>query len=143
MRVAYGSQTSADVVSYPTVLRVKNDDLSLRPGMTASAEIVTARVENALLVPNASLRYAPPEASPMQRRGLLASLMPGPPRFGASRQPKAESKDGQHQLWVLREGQPVGVMVKVGRTNGRVTEVTGADLREGDTVITESVGSAS
>jgi HlyD family secretion protein len=143
MRVAYGSQTSADVVSYPTVLRVRNDDLSLRPGMTASAEIVTARVEHALLVPNAALRYAPPETNAMPSRSFVASLMPGPPRFGATRQPKADSKDGQHQIWVLREGQPVGVVVTVGRTNGRLTEVSGADLREGDEIITESVGSTS
>jgi HlyD family secretion protein len=142
-RVAYGSRTSADVVSYPTVLKVKNDDLSLRPGMTASAEIVTARVENALLVPNAALRYAPPSTTAAPSRGLMGSLMPGPPRMGAARQPKAESKDGTRSLWVLREGQPTQVTVTVGRTNGRVTEVVGDGLQEAQPVITESTGSGS
>ena len=58
-RVAFGATTTGDVVSYTTVLVVKNDDLSLRPGMTASADIETASVKDALLVPNAALRYTP------------------------------------------------------------------------------------
>ena len=56
----YGSQTKEDVVSYLAVLTVDNDDLSLRPGMTATAEITTAKRENVLLVPNAALRFTPP-----------------------------------------------------------------------------------
>jgi HlyD family secretion protein len=65
------------------VLVVKNDDLSLRPGMTASAEIATASVKDALLVPNAALRYTP--AATASSRGFVASLMPGPPRGAHSR----------------------------------------------------------
>lgn len=141
-RVAFGSQTSADVVSYPTLLRVSNDDLSLRPGMTASAEIVTARVDKALLVPNAALRFTPPTVAAAPSRGLLGSLMPGPPGRGARPQPRA-SNGNTRTVWVLREGQPLALEVKVGRTNGRQTEIVGGELTEGMEVITESVGSAS
>ncbi len=61
-RVRFGSQTKEGVVSYQTVLAVNNDDLSLRPGMTATAEITTAQRDNVLLVPNAALRFTPPAA---------------------------------------------------------------------------------
>ena len=56
----YGSQTKENVVSYQAILMVNNADLILRPGMTATAEITTAKRENVLLVPNAALRFTPP-----------------------------------------------------------------------------------
>ena len=67
-RVGYGSQTKDNVVSYPTVLAVSNDDLSLRPGMTGTADIVTVTRENVLLVPNAALRFTPRAAGAPGRR---------------------------------------------------------------------------
>ncbi|MCC7242133.1 MAG: efflux RND transporter periplasmic adaptor subunit [Acidobacteria bacterium] len=140
-RVAYGATTSADVVSYATVLVVENDDLSLRPGMTASAEIATASVTGALLVPNGALRYTP--AAAVSSRGIVSSLMPGPPRQGTASQTEATSTDGEKTLWVLRDGTPVAVMVAVGQTDGRWTEVTGGELREGDQVTTEATGAQS
>ncbi len=80
-RVAYGSTTSNNVVSYTTTLRVKNEDLSLRPGMTATAEIATTTSGNVLLVPNAALRFAPASAATAQQGGnVMRSIMPGPPR---------------------------------------------------------------
>lgn len=137
VRVAFGSTKSGDVVSYATVLRVKNDDLSLRPGMTASADIASASVKGALLVPNAALRYAPAATSSESGRGFVGSLMPGPPGRQESRQPTVTSKtDGQ--VWVLRDGRAVPVTVTLGETNGRFTQVTGGDLQEGASVITDS-----
>ncbi len=135
-RVAYGSTTSNNVVSYTTTLRVKNEDLTLRPGMTATAEIATTTNEHALLAPNAALRFAP-AASAGQRRsgGLLRSLMPGPPRE-RERQVKTDTE----HVWILRDGQPVAVVVTVGQTNGSVTEIGGAEVREGMQVITDSAG---
>lgn len=61
-RVGLGSTTTDNVVTYKTVLSVANDDLALRPGMTATARIVTANRENVLLAPNAALRFTPPAA---------------------------------------------------------------------------------
>jgi HlyD family secretion protein len=120
------------VVTYKTILNVNNDDLSLRPGMTATAEIVTAERENVLLAPNAALRFTPPptEAESKPGGGLLASLMPRPPRgMGGRRSPRVASdkKGGRAKLWVLRDGQPVAVPVTVG-SDGRMTEVSGEGL---------------
>lgn len=139
-RVGLGSQTKDGVVSYLTVLKVANDDLSLRPGMTATAEITTVTREDALLVPNAALRFAPPAAAPAakQNGGLVASLLPRPPSQPASR--PAKSANGEQRVWLLQEGQPVAVAVKTGPSNGQLTEVTGGELAPGMAVITESLG---
>lgn len=134
-RVAFGATTTGDVVSYSTVLVVNNDDLTLRPGMTASAEIATASVEGALLVPNAALRYTP--AATTSSRGFVASLMPGRPGGSAAAPAEATSTDGARTIWVLRDGAAVAVTVTPGLSDGRYTEVVSSELREGDAVITE------
>jgi HlyD family secretion protein len=59
-RVNYGSETTENVVTYETVLDVDNTDLTLRPGMTGTARITVQKIENALLVSNAVLRFTPP-----------------------------------------------------------------------------------
>lgn len=140
-RVAYGSTTTADVVSYATALVVANDDLSLRPGMTASAEIATASVKGALLVPNGALRFTP-TATTESSRGFVGSLMPGPPP-STSQQTEATAADGSRTVWVLRDGGPVAVPVTVGQTNGRYTEIMGGELHEGEAIITEATGGQS
>ncbi|MBN1422380.1 MAG: efflux RND transporter periplasmic adaptor subunit, partial [Planctomycetes bacterium] len=71
-QVRFGSKTVDGVVTYETVLDVDNSDLSLRPGMTATAEITVQRIEGAVLVPSAALRFSPPaEATEQPSRGLL------------------------------------------------------------------------
>lgn len=145
--VRYGAETVNNVVTYKTILKVNNDDLSLRPGMTATAEIVTAERENVLLAPNAALRFTPPPTEPESKPGggLLSSLMPRPPRgMGGRRGGRVASdkKGGLRQLWVLRDGQPVAVQVTVGSSDGRMTEVSGEGLVVGTPVITASLSGA-
>ncbi len=81
-RVGYGSQEEDGVISYPSVLEVDNDDLTLRPGMTGTATITTLSRADVLLVPNAALRFVPPNADATQARpagGITSMLMPRPP----------------------------------------------------------------
>ena len=128
-RVGIGSTTTDNVVTYKTVLKVANNDLALRPGMTATAEIITASRDKALLVPNAALRFTPPQAAGGDQRSFLSRLMPGPPR-----EPQKKRKDNgaaATQVWVLQEGQPVAVAVTPGVSNGRYTEILGGDLQPG------------
>lgn len=141
-RVGYGSQTKEGVVSYLTVLAVNNDDLSLRPGMTATAEIITVRREDVLLVPNAALRFTPaaPAEADSKNGGLVASLMPRFPRTPSRKSANgASGKGGAQQVWILRDGQPIAIPVQVGASDGRMTEVTGGELQAGMQVITESL----
>ena len=75
--------------------------------------------------------------------GLVASLMPRPPRSLAPRRQSANAKGARsaaRQIWVLRDGQPVAVPVTVGSSDGRMTEVTGEGLEPGLPVITASLG---
>ena len=143
-RVGYGSQEEDGVVSYLTILAVSNDDLSLRPGMTGTADITTLVHENVLLVPNAALRFTPvlPEESKRKGSGnVMSMLMPRPPRQNAKN--KSSVQNGAPRVWVLQEGQPVAIEVQSGATNGRVTEITGGSLSAGMQVITEEIsGSA-
>lgn len=122
------SATSTGVVTYETVLEVDNSDLSLRPGMTATAEIVTTNIEGATLVPNAALRFTPegvdvPGApQSVQSRGPLTALMPQMPRrfFGSGQQ------GGPRRLaraWVIENGKPELVLFRAGASDGRVTQV--------------------
>lgn len=140
-RVSYGSQVKDNVVSYPTLLSVDNTDLSLRPGMTGTAEISTLTKEKALLVPNAALRFSPPEpgAAPTQNnRGMARLFMPRPPR-----QPRAQPQKinmESPKVWVLENGQPQALNVRIGATNGRVTEILEGELQAGTQVITETLG---
>ena len=142
-RVGYGSQVKENVVSYLTVLRVDNADLSLRPGMTGTAEIIATRRENVLLVPNAALRFTPaaPAAAKKSSGSFLSRMMPRPPR--PARQPTIKASKGSAQrVWVLRDGAPAAVEVSVGASDGRVTEVLGGEVREGTPVITEMLSAA-
>jgi HlyD family secretion protein len=142
-RVSYGSQTTSGVVTYKTILTVTNDDLTLRPGMTATAEITTIEHKDVLLVPNAALRFTPPvAATPAQQGSIVSRLLPRPPRFGsrANRSNGTNGKSGTGQVYVLRDGVPVAVPVTIGPSNGRLTEVTTSELTAGTPVITEAVG---
>ncbi len=139
-RIGLGSTITDNVVTYKTVLAVANDDLALRPGMTASARIVTARRENVLLVPNAALRFAPPAAAPAAPGsgggGLVSRLVPRPPRQ-SQQQPAPAGKSAQAQVWVQRDGIPQAVPVETGASNGQTTEITGGALVPGTPVIVE------
>ncbi len=151
-RVAFGSTTTNNVVTYVTTLEVDNADLSLRPGMTAVATIVATERNDVLLVPNTALRFTPTaQASAAGTNnaggGILAKMMPRPARRGnASKVAGTESNaPGARQIWVLRDGQAVAVPVRTGISDGRMTEVSGADLAPGMAVITDqrSAGAAS
>ncbi|MGE3275925.1 MAG: efflux RND transporter periplasmic adaptor subunit [Vicinamibacterales bacterium] len=142
VRVAFGSTTSGDVVSYAALLSVDNDDLSLRPGMTASVEIAIASVHDVVLVPNAALRFAPEASGGQDTRGLVSRLLPGPPRQ-ETRQVVRDAADGEHRVWILRDGAPVAVAVEIGETDGRHTEIRGGGLTPGTQVITGAAAGAS
>ncbi len=146
LKVAYGSEVVDNVVTYETELQVSNDDLSLRPGMTATANINVAESKNTLLVPVAALRFKPTSGegkSAAEEKSFIQSLMPRPPRR-ASGKPTAEETapseklpDGSARIWVLGEdNQPRPLLVKVGLSDGRFTEVSGEGVAEGLPVIT-------
>ena len=139
-QVRYGSKTTEGVVTYETILKVDNTDLSLRPGMTATADITVNRVENAILIPNAALRFTPPPKSMQSsRRGILRALLPGPPRrlFQKNRRMIGDQK-GQ-LVWTLRDGQLAPIRIATGATDGNMTEVTGREITAGTVLVVDTV----
>jgi len=145
-RVAFGSTTTDNVVTYPTDLQVANDDLSLRPGMTATATIAATERHNVLLVPNAALRFTPttPSAAAASGGSLVSKLMPRPPGGNAPKRAgnSTAREGGQRQIWVLQGQQPTPLTVTTGLSNGRMTEVTGAGLSAGQAVIVSQTSAA-
>ncbi len=143
-RVGYGSQTKDNVVSYPAVLAVDNDDLSLRPGMTATADILTVKRENVLLLPNAALRFSPAPARTAPgagSAGIVGKLMPRPPSQPSKAAPS--TSQSAPKVWTLRDGRATAVEVQVGVTNGQVTELLGGSITAGTQIITEAVDTPS
>ena len=139
-RVGFGSQEKEGVISYLTTLAVDNDDLSLRPGMTGTAEITTLTRDNALLVPNAALRFTPPAPESEQKKSsgsMVSFLFPRMPRPAPKTQASVNS--GPPRVWVLQDGQPQAIEVGTGATNGRMTEIVGGPLQAGMKVITEAL----
>ncbi len=147
LKVKYGSDTTEGVVTYETLLSVDNKDLLLRPGMTATAEIVVKNIKDTILVPNAALRFKPPmmdntPTSTQDNRDIMSRIMPGPPRrFRNDSGPKPEEKsNGSKTVWVLQDNRPFPVMIETGFTDGSMTQVTGGDLRLDVDIITGTAG---
>ncbi len=131
-QIRNASQTVQNVVTYDAVIDVSNPELKLKPGMTANVTFVTARGENVLTVPNAALRFRPPQPPEgAARPGSGTGGAGAPGGAGALEKPVPGTKT----VFVLREGRPRPLRVKPGVTDGSYTEVEG-ELREGDQVIT-------
>jgi HlyD family secretion protein len=138
-RVGFGSTITDNVVTYLTYLDVDNADLTLRPGMTATATITATKRTGVLLVPNAALRFTPTYAAAggAPTKGIATSLIPRMPAGIARRSAAAgASTAAARQVWVLRDGAPAMVAVVPGISDGHLTEIVGGDLKAGMLVIT-------
>lgn len=133
------TSATAQVVSYGATLSVANPEQKLRPGMTATAEIVTLQKNNVLLVPNAALRFTPSAGSGQSSGGVAGALVPRGGRRGSGGAEKSATigRGAKQTVYVKGEdGQPRAVEVTTGDTNGQVTEVLSGDLKPGTEVIT-------
>jgi HlyD family secretion protein len=137
-QVRFASQTVAGVVTYKALLEVDNAELLLRPGMTATASITVQTVPDALLVPNAALRFTPPAAQDAAAsRSWLGRLVPRPP----SQPPPAAKAGPVPTVWSLRDEQPVAIPVRVGATDGLFSEIVEGDLQAGQVLLVDLAGS--
>lgn len=121
--------TANQVVSYAAILSVANPDLTLRPGMTATATIGVEKLDNALLIPNGALRFAPQDAG--AKAGVQVQF--GPRR---DEQQKAIGRGSKQTVYVVgSDGKPQKVEVVTGPSDGSRTAVTSAQLKPGMKVI--------
>ncbi|HEX8029696.1 MAG TPA: efflux RND transporter periplasmic adaptor subunit, partial [Vicinamibacterales bacterium] len=120
--------TVQNVVTYTTIIDVPNDDEQLKPGMTSTVSIVTARADNALRVPASALRFVPTET--VLKEFPSASL--------PASQSDSLKGDGRREqaVWQLVNGQLEKIPVRIGVSDGTQIAVTGDGLSEGTSVIT-------
>jgi HlyD family secretion protein len=135
-KLRFGSETVQNVVTYKAVLETENPDLLLRPGMTATAEIVVQDLSGVVTVPNESLRFTPPVQEEASSGNLLQALMPGRPRLRPAS--KRTTGGAQRTIWILEDGQPKAVDVMVGPSDGRRTQIVEGDLAPGQSVIVDT-----
>lgn len=135
-KVNYGSTTTDNIVSYEVTINVDNKDLSLRPGMSATADIIVAEKKNVLLLPVSTLFFQP-QKQEIQTKKKTTSLFgpPMPPRHKNTTKPKDKQTNvgEEKQIWVLQGGNPIQRMIKVGISDGKNVEVEG--IGEGSEVI--------
>ncbi|MGE0552826.1 MAG: efflux RND transporter periplasmic adaptor subunit [Gemmatimonadales bacterium] len=137
-------KTVSGVVTYEAVLRVDNAELLLKPGMTATATITVTGLDDVLLVPNAALRFSPPEgavpdeADDAAERSVVRSLIPMPRRPDGARRPSDPAgARSQGRVWVLEGGVPTPVDVTVGLTDGTMTHLVAGDVGPDTPVIVD------
>ena len=123
-------------MTYQAVLSIDNADLALRPGMTATAEIIVAAVSQVLVVPNAALRFTPAAPkTPSGGSGFVGMLIQPPQVKPTTPTPPP---GGAQRLWLLKDGAAVPVDVVAGQTDGTLTQVVSGPLQPGDAVITDA-----
>ncbi len=119
VQVRQAPQAVQNVITYDVVVAVDNSQLLLKPGMTATVSIVTAQRDGVLRVPDQALRFQP---SDMPQGAAGAA--------GAGRGAAAQAR-----VWVLRDGRPVAVPVRIGLDDDTHAELLGGALAQGDEVI--------
>ena len=128
--------TTDGVVTYKAILTVDNSELLLRPGMTATAQVIVDKVGDTLAVPNAALRYAPPEPKARTGFDLSRIFFPRPQRGRGDA--KRDATQDSRSVWILKNGRPHEVPVTTGASDGKLTQIITGDLKADDQIITAS-----
>jgi HlyD family secretion protein len=138
VQVRNAPQNVQNVITYDVVIGAANQDLALRPGMTANVSVETGRRDDVLRVPSAALRFRP---HPTEGGAPRPSSSPGAHRAHVA---TTGSPEPRARVFVLRDGHPSPVPIETGLSDDSYTEVTSGALAEGDPVIvaTESAAKA-
>ena len=108
-QVRLSPTTESNVVTYTVIVDVNNEDLKLKPGMTANVSIITDRSENVLCAPNIALKFTPDINGPKYKN---------------------------QGIWILEKGKPQRIEIKTGANNDTNTEIISDKINEGTEVIT-------
>ncbi len=117
LQVRQEATTESNVVTYEVVISAPNDDLKLKPGLTANVTIFTMEVKDVTSVPSKALRFTPRQA--MLNKGESIQDC------------EAESK-----VWTYSDNTFKAIPVETGVTNGMLTEIK-SGVKPGDKVVTE------
>ena len=109
--------TESNVVTYEVVISAPNNDLKLKPGLTANVTIYTLEKNDVLVAPSKALRFMPNEA-------LLSEGQ------------KIEDVEAPQKVWTLDGNTFKAHKVETGTTNGMLTEIV-SGVSEGTEVLTD------
>ena len=140
IQVRYGPKAVAGVVTYETVLNVDNSDLLLRPGMTATADIIVNKIEDAILVANAVLRFDPPEieeTTDNTRRGFMR-LFPSR-KLPAKKRTELHPNRNHQLVWIQKNGELISIDVVTGESDGSMTEIKSGDVTPGMELVVDTI----
>ena len=149
-QVRFEPVTNQGVVNYIAIVDVDNADLKLRPGMTANASVTTAKRENALRLPNAALRFRPPEGAAVASAERPEGRPAGERKehAGAWKRERGAENGREHRedgapeaalktVYVLDEkGGLRAQPVELGISDGTWTEVLGSAPKDGELIAT-------
>ena len=133
-QVRYNPLEVNGVITYETVVGVNNEKLLLRPGMTASAKIITKESKDKFLLPNAALRFKPSIKLEEKKKVNMTLSGKKPPR--KANESIDLNKNDFKEVWILQNNEPKAVKVKIIDTDGRFTSIESNDLKEEDEIIT-------
>lgn len=140
IQARYGSSTTSGVVTYETVLKVDNPDFSLRPGMTATADITVKKLENVLLISSSALRFSPLlQQEKKSSASLISSLIPQPPKQTSSNRESDYGKKLERTIWILENKKLVPVSIITGESNGGFTVVVSGHIEPGTEIVSDVV----
>jgi len=123
--------TVQNVVTYDVVIAVDNTGLELKPGMTANVTITTAKRDDVLRVPVRALRFRPDSAETP-----ASPAAPATPATTAPSGAGAKKRRVDTTVYVLRDGTPTPVELKIGIRDAQYAEVLGGPIAAGDVVVT-------
>ena len=116
-QVRQQATTESNVVTYEVVISAPNNDLKLKPGLTANVTIYTLEKNDVLAVPAKALRFQPNEAF-LQKGETI------------------EDCEGDHKLWTKEGTVFKAHKVEIGTTNGMMTEII-SGIKEGTEVLSD------
>jgi HlyD family secretion protein len=145
-----GPEVVQGVVTYKAILSFDNAGLDLKPGMTAAAEIVVERVQGGVLVPNAALRFSPPDAATQPPPGtgialattLVRAASPDEAQAATDAARGADGGAGRvhaetGRVFIERVGALTPVLVETGATDGVRTIILSGPLTIGQKVVVD------
>ena len=112
-QVRLNSTTTSNVVTYTVIVSVDNEDLKLKPGMTANVSIITSQNRDVLCVPSVALKYTPETTG---------------------------QKYKEQGVWVLEKNEPVRIPIKEGASDDSNVQIITNKLKVGDKIIVGSTG---
>ena len=105
-QVRLSPTTVSNVVTYSVIVEVENEDLKLKPGMSANVSIITEKSEDVLCAPNSALKVS-----------------------------LDKSKYENQGVWIIKRGNPIRIDIETGANDDNVVEIKSENLSEGDIVI--------